>query len=155
MTAVTVARVTAGHIAHVAANMREADVIEVLALSGRTPMQALEHSIAASDIAYSATLNGVPSCIFGCGSADLLSGVGVPWLLGTSDIDRHYVRFLRGSIYWVDRMKLNYRRLVNRVDDRNEVSKRWLAWLGFSFSPLRVSGNGTPYRVFMMDGGHV
>ena len=144
---------TAEHADVIAPRMRDADRMEVLAASGRQPGPALLHSMQRSDFAYTIEFDGVPETMFGCGTTDMLGRVGAPWLLGTDALERHYRHFLRGSLYWVGLMRDRYGLLRNIVDDRNEVSKRWLSWLGFSLSEtIPVGYEQRPFRLFEMKG---
>jgi len=100
--------------------------------------------------------DGRPETIFGCGTIDIINSIGAPWLLGSDAIERHYRHFLRGSIFWVRKMRAEYSLLRNTVDDRNEVAKRWLAWLGFEIGEAVPRGyEQLPFRTFEMKGNHV
>lgn len=124
-------------IPRVADFMRAADRAEVLALSGKTPFDALADSVRRSDYAFTVTVDGLPEAIFGVGTVTAATGVGAPWFLST---DRAFVdrrAFLRASVVWRDMFLRRFPVLRNVVDDRNELSRRWLAWLGFSLSEPR------------------
>jgi hypothetical protein len=126
------------HIRTIAKRMRRADVEEILAASGKTPVQALAHT---------ALINGRPEMMFGVGDLNILAGVGAPWLLGTDEVVRHQTAFLRGSRDWLDQLLQRYSVLRNFVDDRNKVSIRWLKWLGFSLlDPVDMGGHA--FRLF-------
>jgi hypothetical protein len=142
---------TVEHIDVIAPRMREADKEEVFAATGRGPRSALLHSLNRSDFAYTVEFDGVPETMFGCGTTSILTKTGAPWLLGTDALEKHYRHFLRGSLYWVDQMRQMYSHLQNVVDDRNEVSKRWLKWIGFTLSePLPLGYEQRPFRIFEM-----
>lgn len=150
---VRIIRPTEDHIDSIAPRMRTADVDELRASSGRSPHDALRYSVARSEIAYTVEFNGVPETMFGCGTVDVLGRVGAPWLLGTDAVEHNYRHFLRGSIFWLRKMRQDYALLRNAVDDRNEVSKRWLAWLGFSLGETVPMGyERLPFRIFEMKG---
>lgn len=147
---------TPDHLKFIADNMRKADVDELMAMSGRTPQQAIEISLRNSDWCFVGLANDVPMCAFGVGTVNLLYRVGVPWLLGTNAIETHYRAFARGSVMWRDYMKARYDLLVNAVDARNTLSRRWLTWLGFTLSeavPMGVSK--LPFYPFELRSGHV
>lgn len=156
MTLFRIIPATAEHAAEIAPRMRFDDIREVQAASGRSPLSALLYSIERSDFAYTVEFEGTPETMFGCGTADVMSRIGAPWLLGSNAIERHYRHFLRGSRFWIGRMKGEYALLRNTVDDRNVVSKRWLEWLGFEVGEAVPRGyERIPFRTFEMKGNHV
>lgn len=137
------------HVAKIAERMRPADVAEVLASSGKSPYEALMFSLTGSAQAWTAALDGQPEVMFGVADLNILTGLGAPWLLGTDAVERNYRQFLRRSLSWREQLSERYDVLRNFVDDRNEVSKRWLAWMGFTlFDPIPVGVNGEMFRMF-------
>lgn len=137
------------HIASIAARMRDADVREVMAVSGRTPREALEISLRNTSLAWTGLINGRPEVMFGVGDLNILTSTAAPWLLGTVAVETNYRQFLRRSLDWRDQLLRRYDVLKNVVDDRNEVSKRWLRWMGFELSdPIALGVNGEMFRLF-------
>lgn len=137
------------HVAPIAARMRPADVAEVLASSGKSPHGGLMFSLTGSAQAWTAIIDGQPEVMFGVADLNVLTGLGAPWLLGTDAVERNYRQFLRRSLRWREQLSERYDVLRNFVDDRNEVSKRWLAWMGFTlFDPIPVGVNGEMFRMF-------
>lgn len=137
------------HVAPIAERMRPADVAEVLASSGKSPHEALMFSLTGSSQAWTAALDGQPEVMFGVADLNILTGLGAPWLLGTDAVERNYRQFLRRSLSWREQLSERYSVLRNFVDDRNEVSKRWLSWMGFTlFDPIPVGVNGEMFRMF-------
>ncbi len=109
------------------------------------------HSLERSDFAHTVLFDDVPELMFGCGTTNILTRTGAPWLLGTDALERHARDFLRGSLHWVAEMRQRYTLLQNVVDDRNVVSKRWLQWLGFTLSDPQPFGyEQRPFRIFEM-----
>lgn len=142
---------TDDHLLAIAPRMREADAAEVFAATGRSPLSALRHSVARSDFVYTIEFDGQPETVFGCGTVNLVCRIGAPWLLGSDALERYYRHFLKGSRFWVSKMRREYSGLRNIVDDRNEVSKRWLQWLGFTLSePIPMGYEQRPFRIFEM-----
>jgi hypothetical protein len=77
------------HIGPVATKMRAADQEECRAF-GREPKDALRYSVRTSLEALTAIDgDGRPLAIMGVATAGLMSGKGVPWLLGTDEVFRH------------------------------------------------------------------
>lgn len=139
------------HIAPIAMHLRQADKDEVTASSGKSAFEALEFSLGRSAISRTVLIDGVPAGMFGCGDLNILASVGSPWLLGTDDLERAPLQFLRTSIGWRDQLLQRYAVLRNLVDDRNTASIRWLHWLGFTFSePVPAGKSGEPFRLFEM-----
>lgn len=136
------------HIATIAERMRAADVREVMAASGRTPHEALEVSLRKSSVAWTGLIDGRPEVMFGAGDLNVLTLTAAPWLLGTDEVEANYRQFLRRSVDWRDQLLQRYAVLRNVVDDRNEVSKRWLRWLGFTIGNPFVLANGATFRLF-------
>lgn len=137
------------HVSPIAERMRPADVAEVLASSGKSPHEALMFSLTGSAQAWTAALDGQPEVMFGVADLNILTGLGAPWLLGTDAVERNYRQFLRRSLSWREQLSERYSVLRNFVDDRNEVSKRWLSWMGFTlFDPIPVGVNGEMFRMF-------
>lgn len=137
------------HIDWIAPRMRRADVDEVRAASGKSPREALEFSVDRSNEAYTALFNDVPAAMFGVGWINIINGIGAPWLLGTDEVEKNYRHFLRGSKWWIGQLSSRYDILTNVVDDRNTVSKRWLAFLGFTlFEPTVIGVERRPFRKF-------
>lgn len=137
------------HIAPIAERMRSADRDEVMAASGRTPHEALEISLRKSSLAWTGLIDGSPEVMFGVGDLNILTSTAAPWLLGTDAVEKHYRVFLRQSVDWRDQLLRRYAVLMNVVDDRNEVSKRWLRWMGFKLSdPAALGVNGEMFRLF-------
>ena len=124
----------AGHIPHLAANMREADRREVMASHGHGPEAALRGSFERSAMAWTILLDDVPAIMGGvCPAGGVLSVTGRPWLLATPDMDR----LPRSFVAKVSRaclskaMPRHFLRLENWCHADNARSLRWLAWCGF------------------------
>ncbi len=133
------------HIFWLANNIRRADRDEVAAEGGRGPLAALRDSLAASIAAWTGAVGDRPVCMFGVCPIDILGGIGSPWLLGTDEIKRYALSFLRLNKQYLPKMLELFPRLVNYVDVRNTVSIRWLKWLGFKLDPEPV-----PYGIWGM-----
>ena len=137
------------HIATIAERMRAADRDEVMAASRRTPHEALEISLRKSALAWVGIIDGRPEVMWGVRDLNVLTSTAAPWLLGTDAVETHYRVFLRQSVDWRDQLLQRYAVLRNVVDDRNEVSKRWLRWMGFELSdPAALGVNGEMFRLF-------
>ena len=134
---------TLGDVYSIAARLREDDQAELQALHGGklAPLVVLASSRVASDMCRVGEIKGVPTVLYGVaphGAED----VGVPWMVGTQQLEDPGVArcFLRGCAGEVQDMNDLYPLLVNYVDERNTLSRRWLTWLGFKFISLRPYG---------------
>ena len=64
--------------------------------------------------------------------------VGVAWLLGTYRIHLIKKTFVRHSKEWIDRLMGDYECLTNLVCKENELSVRWLTWLGAVWTDVGI-----------------
>lgn len=151
--ATSVRRSVADDIVEIAPRMRQQDVDELWASSRSTPVEALVMSLECSDFTFTGVINGRPECMFGLSIVSHVTGHGSPWFLGTDEILNHRRDFLRASVQWRDMFLARASDLRNCVDDRNEVSKRWLRWLGFELTdPVPMGYDGAMFRMFSYKG---
>jgi hypothetical protein len=137
-----------GHVALIASRARRADRDELWAASRMTPAEALLYGMAEGN-AFTGIVEGEPVCMFGIVRANVLGGLGVPWLVGTDGIERNARAFLRESRPVFDALRTGYHTLANHVDERNAVAHRWLRWLGFTLLQPEPHGpDGLPFRPF-------
>ena len=136
-------------VAGVVENLRPADRAEIAAASGRTPDIAVIDGLRRSRRAFVARIDGAPAALWGVGTADMLSGLGVPWLVGTPVLDAQPLRFARASRALLPDLTEGYSRLANRVDARHRRAVTWLQWLGFTVHPASAWGvAGLPFHPF-------
>jgi hypothetical protein len=142
--------VTAGpeHILHIATHMRQADRLEVYALSGLGPQEALTVSLETSPLAWTALLDQEPVCMFGVSPR---GPTGAPWLLGTDRMDAFPASVGRFSKWGLRRMLEAHPVLENWSDARHESAHQWLRWLGFTLGePQPMGVAGLPFVPFRM-----
>jgi hypothetical protein len=146
------------HIPVLVAHARPADVAE-MAAQGLTFEHALQHSLALSTWSITGFADDKPVCMFGVAPGSVLTGTGVPWMLGTTTLDDASVRFIREFMprcrVAVQAMRETYPNLVNLVDERNTRAVHWLRRLGFRFDPQSFELGGTRFRVFRAGEPHV
>lgn len=136
----------------IAANMRKGDKDEIAASHGLRPDFALRVACASSSWLRAGTVDGEAFCLFGVASHSILTGAGTPWLLGTDMARKVPKEFLKQSRALLPVMSKGFRRLENWVDSRNDVSIRWLKWLGFAMMPAEPFGiYGLPFHRFYME----
>ena len=140
------------HILIVAEKMRHADVAEIWAAGRNTPRSALRSSLAMSSYCKTIMLGEKPIAMFGVTPLSAITGHGVPWMLGTHEIESMPMRFLRGSVSYLKDMARGFSYLENWVDARNKVSINWLRWLGFVIVKPEPYGHlGYPFHRFYME----
>ena len=108
--------------------LRKADIEEVKASSGLSPLESLRYSIAHSEECWVLEIDNNPIAIFGVGATQLFN---IPWMLGTNGIDRYPKEFMKTSYEVVATWFQKYPLLMNFVDARNTVAIRWLIRIGF------------------------
>lgn len=130
-------------VEYIAAHMRDADRAEVWASNKKTPIESLISGWGISDLAVVVTVNDVPCVMIGLVKRDVLSGHGVPWLLGTNGALNYRRQFLKLSPPVIQEMLSICPVLYNYVHVDNKLSINWLRWLGFTIcdpEPYGVSG---------------
>lgn len=139
-------------VAHVASNLRQADIEEAWAFYGRCPKALVLESFEKSHLCWTGLLDGEPVITFGCCTFDLFESNGVPWLVGTSKLEQVPFTFARMSRPFLRLMKARHVRLTNYVDTRNTLAIRWLRWLGFTLDPAAPAGPfGLMFHHFWME----
>lgn len=138
------------HIPYLADRMREADRREIWASHRHTPTEALTGALVASTRAWSALIGGRPEIMWGVAPAgSLLSRTGCPWLLASPALENQVGwEFRRWSRYYVERMQTGFDRLENCVAADNLISRRWLAWCGFTLADAVTVINGHDFIPF-------
>jgi len=143
-----------GVIPFLASRARVSDVQEIKAVVGMTPLEALTISLKGSAITWTGYLDGVPCCLFGVGPAEGDPSVGVCWMIGTDDVERYPLAFLKASRRAFAMMLSRFPVLVNCVDARHEKAIRWLRWLGAEIHPAEPYGvAGLPFHFFRVRRG--
>lgn len=138
----------AEHVDIVASRVREADAREFASLL-LSPKRALRISLRTSLAAWTGTVDGVPVCMFGVSPGEMMEGR--PWLIGTADLDKFAVIFLRRCRLQVERMLQIMPVLVNYVSADNVRAIEWLTWLGFTIeAPIPWGPRGALFHRFSM-----
>ena len=137
-------KVPESSIVHVASNMRQADIDELWASQKVSPEHGLRASIIMSDYASPMIVNELVVGIFGLVISDGIIADGVPWFLGTNEVDENPVGFIKASKNIIQVMQQWCPGLMNYVHADNEKSIRFLKKMGFSVydqpEPVGVDG---------------
>lgn len=120
-------------VEEIARNMRQADIDEAWASDNLEPLPALMKSWKMSDYSVVISIDGEACVMIGLVRHDLLSGNGVPWMLGTDASLKHKKRFFTEVPDVIADMLKVCSKLYNYVHCKNRVSVRWLKTLGFIF----------------------
>lgn len=138
-------------IKHIADNMREADAVEVWEMSRQTPIQSIEEGLRLSDFSAVVTVNDIPCAVLGLVVVDILTGTGVPWLLGTDHAVRQRRVFLSNCERGIKQMVQICPNLFNYVHAENKISVRWLSHMGFTVEdPMAMGEGGAMFHKFSM-----
>lgn len=128
------------HIPHIASRIRPADEVELWDFACVTPDQAMYYGLNQARMALTGFIDGEPVCMMGCNTVSAVSGIGRPWLIGTTLIDKYSKTFLRRCRPVVEEMSSDYKRLENYIDVRNVKAIAWLSWLGFEMGDPEPMG---------------
>lgn len=130
------------------ANLRTSDRIECAAY-GDDVLALIRSSVARSLLCWTGVVDGELAAIIGVTPLDVLNGVGVPWMLGTTVLDRHSRILVRRTPEYIARMLAAFPHLVNYVHAKNTTSVRWLRRLGFTLHEAEPFGPfGEPFHRF-------
>lgn len=139
----------------VAQHARQADVDELWASAKMTPIEALTSGHKWSTT-FVLLVEDTAVCAFGVVPISALSGIGAPWMVGTTLLDSCAVPFIRHCRTDLKAFFAQWSRLYNVVDARNMKAIRWLKWLGFEVLPATPYGPfGLPFHPFIMEVHHV
>lgn len=151
MSSVEFVKPTQEMIEHIAATMRKADAAEVWASGHHTPLEALQLGLSRPGYATCGVIDGEPCSIFGVTFHDMLSGIGIPWLLSSESVTKHRAVLLNDSKPVVQQMIDLCPKLFNYVHTENKMSIRWLKMLGFTMDPPASYGKaGEMFHRFHM-----
>lgn len=113
-------------------NLRPADRAECLAYGDEDILPGIRDSVRRSMLCWSGFVDGELAAILGVVPLNFIGGVGSPWMLGTTVLDRHARVLVRETPDYIARMLRAFPHLVNFVHAENTTSVRWLRRLGFT-----------------------
>ena len=146
MKTMTVRLATEADALSLADRLREADNREILASMG-VPKESLLTGVRSPDPTYVAVdQEDVPHIIFGT-SPSPSPVLGLVWMMASPEIKKCWVRLLRETSQWIDKMAEGYAVLGNMVHEENAVHILWLTWAGFVLL-RRVEFNGHGFYEF-------
>lgn len=133
----------------IAKNMRAVDAQEAWSALRMSPLEIAKYSFSRSIISMTVLHNNVPIVMFGIIPENMSSGV--LWMLTTYGIeaDGFGRPFVRNCRKWFKDMLEIYPLLWGTVDLRNEVSMRWLTYLGCEWGNTILFGvDKLPFKKF-------
>jgi len=135
-------------------NLRAADQEELKAATGGSVFAALCASLEASDETWVIEMGDEIVGVFGVSD---LGTVGIPWFVCTDKLfesNDGRAGFAYGSREIIRGWKVKYPFLTNCVAKDHTVARRWLRWLGFSFTAGErfLSDPSVPFIQFYMEG---
>ena len=137
---------------YLSTRLKHMDLIEIAAVSGRGTYVVLKSGLLGSENCRVGTVDGVPLCMYGVRKLSHLSDTGVVWMLGTSEIDNHAMKFGRECKKELKKMMGNLRMIENHCHIENKKTIVWLKWLGFKFDkPAPYGRKQEMFRRFYME----
>jgi hypothetical protein len=138
------------HVGPIANRMREIDRIEAAAM-GRTPRQALRLGIRCSHYCWTAMVDGRPEAMLGVTPISLLSGKGIPWLLGTDALFKQARALMTLGPPVIGVMLRTFPHLSNLVACENVKAIRLLRRWGFTIGEETMLIGGVAFIPFRLD----
>jgi len=133
-------------------NLRPDDLAEVLATSGRLPVQVLVEGVRDSTECWTVTLDGHVMCMWGVvesGDTVLAGRSGCAWMLTSPLVETHAKDFWRACKAILPGVLDDWVTLTNWIDVRHEKAIRWATRLGFRLQEPEPFGvQGLPFRRF-------
>ncbi len=124
---------TIGDCLRLGPNLRNEDKEEILAALGCEPTEGLTHTFFNSQACLTIVQDGEPTTMFGSGRMPDQKGVGMIWMLSSPELLKIKKPFLRESKRFIALLTAPYDVVMNYVDCRNLLHRRWLEWCGFVF----------------------
>jgi hypothetical protein len=140
----------------VSMDLRIADVKEIKAASGLSPVSALTISVNDSFFVNVIELDGQIEGVWGLQLHN--NNIGVPWFVCTDRLfnsRKNRTRFARRSIQVVEWMKQKSPVLMNFVWAEHSDAIEWLEWLGFTVDKEQeyfLHSTTEPFYLFSMKG---
>ena len=111
-------------------HLRKEDIQEIQAVTGLPPLLSLliGHKLSAVPLVI-CDAESKPVAMLGVVPNGL---IGFIWMVGTDDLKKISLSFLRNSKDVCDVLKGKHQILHNYVDKRNKLHVNWLKWMGFT-----------------------
>jgi len=145
----TLRKASLADVEPISENMRMSDRQELTMLN-LEPIQALTYPWTQDGTETYTLFSGrKPIAMMGTGWDGSLLNHAKVWMLGTKDIQRNYIPFLKGSKDVVKILQGSYDLIYNYVPVSDNETIHWLLWCGFSFESEVVKINSYPFLKFI------
>lgn len=139
------------HLDYLIENIRDQDREEIEASSGVPYQATLKRIEKYCENIWVAKVDDDIIALFGIECSSEITKTGIPWFISTKDILKHKIIFIKHCKEVFEIISENYLNLVNYVDERNDLAKSWLKWLGFTLEPPKPFGaRQMPFHKFTM-----
>ncbi|MAE81629.1 MAG: hypothetical protein CMB80_02750 [Flammeovirgaceae bacterium] len=128
--------------------LRQVDKDEIMASHGFEPKEAITKCFAKANAAKVGCVDSVPFIMFGVTRHTIISDHASIWMLGTDELENHSIRFIRECHKAVVDISEGMAIIENWCDARNELTLRWLKWLGFTIE------DPEPYGMYQLPFHH-
>jgi hypothetical protein len=144
-------------VEYVAEHMREGDVREIELATGLDPLVVLSESLRVSwwkRMAYVERNQVVhPIAFFGISTHPDEGWIGVPWMLGTPEMEQYPLAIVRHSKDFMKLHRRRYGRMENHVHAENKPAVKLLKHLGFELEEAAPWGvRGASFNRFYSTG---
>lgn len=133
--------------------LRARDLAEVQ-LSGFSPVEAMLKSMANSSGAKVLEIDGELAAMWGVVPIDLLSGIGLAWMLTAAALERHKKTVLRAAKLELARLRSTWATIVAEVDDDFPAGCAFARWAGFERRGNWLSLGGRSFGTYFLEGAH-
>ena len=135
-----------------ASDLRKADRAEILASSGREPVDALLQGVKDSARSWAIEIEGDVLSVFGFVTNPINRDIGHPWLLARDQLfiegARERAWFIKNSNAIVNLGRPLYTNLYGAIDSRNAGHIRWLRHCGFLIGGHKWTKSEVPFLEF-------
>lgn len=141
------------HVDELAVAIRKADLEEVAAMTRDDIHKVITQSVTHSSLSASVFVNGKLAAILGVvpASTAVINTVGIPWMLGTDEIQKNGKALLKTCLPVVRQMTASFQLLENNVHAKNKVAIRFLRRIGFKIEEAEPIGiDGALFHRFTM-----
>ena len=132
-------------------HVRPEDIEEVDAFDGSTIRKSLEETPDLLNNSEVWEVDGKVVAIFGVTPIEEYEGVGLIWMMATSEFEQYSQMFAVRCKNVVEKMIEKYEFIYNYVHSKNVKSIAWLQWLGFkTYDPMPFGPRNELFTRFEM-----